>query len=185
MPASTGTTKGATEGVATVVFMRKSIRLVSGPERAKLTPFFLHSKGAVEFATGNNTYLQSAGKPRFCFLAVRLDAARAHNHLPMRTLHPSVFWPFIIWLICLLLDGPFSRAQQATPDEARQRAVALYRVDPSAPRKPLFTSFDGTRIHYQVQGKGKPVVLAHGFIVHSATWSGPHSTRNCSNTVIG
>ncbi len=87
----------------------------------------------------------------------------------MHTVRASVFW---LTLTCLLWSSYSGRAQQATPDEARQRAVALYRVDPSAPREPLFTSFDGTKIHYQVQGKGKPVVLVHGFIVHSATWPG-------------
>lgn len=38
------------------------------------------------------------------------------------------------------------------------------------PREPLFTSFDGTKIHYQVVGRGKPVVLVHGFISNSAMW---------------
>ena len=31
-------------------------------------------------------------------------------------------------------------------------------------RDPLFISFDGTKIHYDVLGEGKPVVLLHGFI---------------------
>ncbi|QHT71275.1 alpha/beta hydrolase [Rhodocytophaga rosea] len=33
-----------------------------------------------------------------------------------------------------------------------------------------FTSFDSTRIYYEVQGTGKPVVLIHGFIVNSTSW---------------
>jgi pimeloyl-ACP methyl ester carboxylesterase len=33
-----------------------------------------------------------------------------------------------------------------------------------------FTSFDGTKIYYEVQGTGKPVVLIHGFIVNSTSW---------------
>lgn len=37
-------------------------------------------------------------------------------------------------------------------------------------REPLFTSFDGTKIHYDVLGKGKPVVLLHGFISNSESW---------------
>ena len=31
-------------------------------------------------------------------------------------------------------------------------------------------SFDGTRIYYEVTGKGKPVLLIHGFIVNSQSW---------------
>ena len=38
------------------------------------------------------------------------------------------------------------------------------------PREPLFTSFDGTKIHYDVLGKGKPVVLLHGFITNGESW---------------
>ena len=37
-------------------------------------------------------------------------------------------------------------------------------------REPLFTSFDGTRIHYDVVGQGKPVVLLHGFITNGESW---------------
>lgn len=37
-------------------------------------------------------------------------------------------------------------------------------------REPLFTSFDGTRIHYDVLGEGKPVVLLHGFITNGESW---------------
>lgn len=31
-------------------------------------------------------------------------------------------------------------------------------------------SFDGTKIHYEVVGTGKPVILIHGFIVNSESW---------------
>ena len=37
-------------------------------------------------------------------------------------------------------------------------------------REPLYTSFDGTKIHYDVIGKGKPVVLLHGFINTGENW---------------
>jgi pimeloyl-ACP methyl ester carboxylesterase len=33
-----------------------------------------------------------------------------------------------------------------------------------------FTSFDGTKIYYEVKGNGSPVVLVHGFIVNGETW---------------
>ena len=33
-----------------------------------------------------------------------------------------------------------------------------------------FTSFDGTKIYYEVAGTGKPVVLVHGFVVNSQSW---------------
>ena len=37
-------------------------------------------------------------------------------------------------------------------------------------REPLFTSFDGTIIHYDILGEGKPVVLLHGFITNGESW---------------
>lgn len=37
-------------------------------------------------------------------------------------------------------------------------------------REPLFSSFDGTNIHYDIIGSGKPVVLLHGFISNSESW---------------
>ena len=33
-----------------------------------------------------------------------------------------------------------------------------------------FTSFDGTRIHYDVKGKGDAIILVHGFIVDGESW---------------
>ena len=35
-----------------------------------------------------------------------------------------------------------------------------------------YTSFDGVKIYYEVRGKGKPVLLVHGFIVNSNSWKG-------------
>lgn len=32
------------------------------------------------------------------------------------------------------------------------------------------SSFDGTKIYYEIRGKGKPVLLVHGFIVNSNSW---------------
>src|ERR1700712_5685651 len=32
------------------------------------------------------------------------------------------------------------------------------------------SSFDGTKIYYEVRGTGKPVLLVHGFIVNSNSW---------------
>ncbi|QEC70300.1 alpha/beta hydrolase [Panacibacter ginsenosidivorans] len=32
------------------------------------------------------------------------------------------------------------------------------------------SSFDGTKIYYEVSGEGKPVLLIHGFIVNSNSW---------------
>jgi pimeloyl-ACP methyl ester carboxylesterase len=43
-------------------------------------------------------------------------------------------------------------------------------VDAQTSREPLFTSFDGTKIHYDILGEGKPVVLLHGFISTSESW---------------
>ncbi len=37
-------------------------------------------------------------------------------------------------------------------------------------REPLFSSFDGTQLHYDILGEGKPVVLLHGFISNSESW---------------
>src|SRR5450432_433269 len=33
-----------------------------------------------------------------------------------------------------------------------------------------FSSFDGTKIYYEVRGKGKPVLLVHGFMGNSSGW---------------
>ena len=34
----------------------------------------------------------------------------------------------------------------------------------------VFTSFDGTKIYYEVKGKGEAVLLVHGFIVDGQSW---------------
>jgi len=54
------------------------------------------------------------------------------------------------FLVVILFFSSFARAQTS--------------------REPLFTSFDGTKIHYNVLGEGKPVVLLHGFISNSESW---------------
>jgi pimeloyl-ACP methyl ester carboxylesterase len=33
-----------------------------------------------------------------------------------------------------------------------------------------YTSFDDTRIYYEVKGKGRPIVLVHGFIANGESW---------------
>src|SRR5258705_6978718 len=33
-----------------------------------------------------------------------------------------------------------------------------------------FSSFDGTKIYYEVRGEGKPVLLVHGFMGNSSGW---------------
>ena len=43
-------------------------------------------------------------------------------------------------------------------------------VQAQTPREPLFSSFDGTKIHYDILGQGKPVILLHGFISTSDSW---------------
>lgn len=39
-----------------------------------------------------------------------------------------------------------------------------------ADREPLFTAKDGTKIHYDIAGKGPAVVLVHGFIGNGESW---------------
>src|SRR5438045_7326377 len=34
----------------------------------------------------------------------------------------------------------------------------------------FFTSFDRTKIYYEVKGNGFPVILIHGFIVNGESW---------------
>lgn len=45
-----------------------------------------------------------------------------------------------------------------------------FTVQAQTTREPLFTSFDGTKIHYDILGEGKPVVLLHGFITNGESW---------------
>lgn len=42
--------------------------------------------------------------------------------------------------------------------------------DAVPPSDRFFTSFDGTRIHYTVAGRGQPVLLVHGFMGSGASW---------------
>ncbi len=37
-------------------------------------------------------------------------------------------------------------------------------------RSDYYTSFDGTKIYYQLLGEGEPVLLIHGFIVDGSSW---------------
>lgn len=48
--------------------------------------------------------------------------------------------------------------------------LILHSVVAQSTREPLFTSFDGTKIHYDILGEGKPVILLHGFISNSDSW---------------
>src|SRR5689334_23872420 len=34
----------------------------------------------------------------------------------------------------------------------------------------FFSSFDSTKIYYEIRGKGKPVLLIHGFVVNGSSW---------------
>ncbi len=47
---------------------------------------------------------------------------------------------------------------------------ATYAAYGQTTHEPLFTSFDGTKIHYDIVGEGKPVVLLHGFITNGESW---------------
>lgn len=47
-------------------------------------------------------------------------------------------------------------------------AAGFVRAQPD--RGPLFTSFDGTKIHFDTVGRGRPVVLLHGFITNGESW---------------
>ncbi len=42
--------------------------------------------------------------------------------------------------------------------------------DATPPSDQFFTSFDRTRIHYTVEGRGHPVLLVHGFMGSGASW---------------
>jgi pimeloyl-ACP methyl ester carboxylesterase len=64
---------------------------------------------------------------------------------------------FLFFIASLL----FINALKAQPDSLS----AKFPVDSN-----YFTSFDGTKIYYEVRGEGKPVLLVHGFIVNSTSW---------------
>lgn len=61
-----------------------------------------------------------------------------------------------ILLIIALLLSLFSIAQT---DSLKQNITVGY-----------YTSFDSTKIYYEVRGKGFPVVLVHGFIANGESW---------------
>jgi len=64
-------------------------------------------------------------------------------------------WLFFITLLILINKA---EAQQDSLSEK-------FPVDSN-----YLTSFDGTKIYYEVRGEGKPVLLVHGFIVNSTSW---------------
>src|SRR5205814_9009637 len=46
----------------------------------------------------------------------------------------------------------------------------LFSQDNTTVDSGYFSSFDSTKIYYEVHGNGFPVLLVHGFIVNSSTW---------------
>lgn len=64
-------------------------------------------------------------------------------------------------LIFLSLCFSFSNIINA---QSMQKEIN-YKIDSG-----YFSSFDGTKIYYEVAGKGKPVLLVHGFIVDGSSW---------------
>jgi pimeloyl-ACP methyl ester carboxylesterase len=56
----------------------------------------------------------------------------------------------ILIIVCLALATPWVCAQEQSGK--------------------FVTSFDGTRIYYEVYGEGFPVILVHGFIVNGQSW---------------
>src|SRR5438309_4292970 len=48
---------------------------------------------------------------------------------------------------------------------AQQDDSQKYKVDSG-----YYSSFDHTKIYYEVRGKGQPVILIHGFIVTGESW---------------
>src|SRR5204863_2172456 len=51
-------------------------------------------------------------------------------------------------------------------------AITAFAFAQSPDTLSYFTSFDGTKIHYDVKGTGKTVLLVHGFVVNSESWKG-------------
>lgn len=64
----------------------------------------------------------------------------------------------ILFLIACVFIANISKAQTSTPSSE-------FPIDSN-----YFSSFDGTKIYYEVRGKGKPVLLVHGFIVNGNSW---------------
>jgi len=69
----------------------------------------------------------------------------------------------IVWLAFLTLCVTIPKTTTAQKD-------SLPVIPNQADTGSFFTSFDGTKIYYEVRGQGKPVVLVHGFIVNSQSW---------------
>src|SRR5947209_6314875 len=67
------------------------------------------------------------------------------------------------FLLCAILfvfnSTVFAQGDQGQKKVSSQKADSGY-----------FRSFDGTKIYYEEQGRGRPVVLIHGFIVNSNSW---------------
>jgi pimeloyl-ACP methyl ester carboxylesterase len=63
------------------------------------------------------------------------------------------------YLLSILLLFVFSSVP------AQQDSTSPYKTDSG-----YYSSFDQTRIYYEVRGSGRPVVLVHGFIVNSTSW---------------
>lgn len=53
---------------------------------------------------------------------------------------------------------------------SRQELSERETLDPDSAASGQFLALDGRRIHYQVKGQGKPVVLIHGFGASIITW---------------
>ncbi|SHM96172.1 alpha/beta hydrolase fold [Chitinophaga jiangningensis] len=68
-------------------------------------------------------------------------------------LHFMKYLNILIFTILITLTGMGSAAAQASTEPVT-----------------YFRSFDSTRIHYTVAGKGEPVILLHGFILNGDSW---------------
>ena len=65
---------------------------------------------------------------------------------------------FVAFAACFLLNCPVFAQRDSAITVSRDSGY--------------FSSFDGTKIYYEVHGSGKPVLLIHGFIVNGSTWRG-------------
>lgn len=63
----------------------------------------------------------------------------------------------ISYLILCLLS--FETSSAGSPGRNANDSISYY------------NSFDGTRIHYTIRGKGDPVILVHGFITNGDSWA--------------
>lgn len=92
-----------------------------------------------------------------CIPASLLRRLSPRRMTPARKLVP--FGPLLrCWVLLLLAPLAFAQA----PAGARPSSAGAY-----------YTSFDSTRIYYQVQGQGPAVVLLHGFTSTLDSW--PHT----------